>query len=202
MSSTPDSIDRREALRRTALLLGGALSAPAIAGVLAGCGDRRTDVATWKPRAFSPTQGEMLGTIAQHIIPATDTPGARDVGAHRFIDMMMAEYYAPADRARFVAGLVDLDTRAQQAHGRDFLRCDDSAQHALLTALDAETFGPTTPAAPPQREPSWFRTMKELTLLAYYTSEAGATRELRYESVPGRYEGCIPLAQVGRTWAV
>ena len=196
-----DSIDRREALRRTALLLGGALSAPAIAGVLGGCSDWRTDTATWKPRAFSSAQGEMIATIVQHIIPATDTPGARDVGAHRFVDVMMAEYYAAPDRERFAAGLTDLDARAKRAHGRTFLRTDDSGQRALLTALDAETFAPVAPATP-NRETPWFRTMKELTLLAYYTSEVGATKELRYESIPGRYHGCIPLAQVGRTWAV
>ena len=49
--------------------------------------------------------------------------------------------------------------------------------------------------------PPFFRTMKELTLLGYYTSQPGATKELRYLQVPGRFEGCVPFANVGRTWA-
>ncbi len=196
--TSPSLIDRREALRRVALILGGAVSAPAIAGVLAGCSGGAGGAGDWTPRAFSPTQGAMIETIADQIIPRTTTPGARDAGVHRFIDVMMAEYYLLADRDRFVAGLADLDARADRAHGRPFLRCDDSAQRSLLVALDAETFAqPQTP-----RETSWFRTMKELTVLGYYTSEPGATKELRHEPVPGRYEGCVPLARVGRAWAV
>lgn len=203
MTASRGLIDRREALRRTALLLGGALSAPAIAGVLAGCDDRRAGTSDWKPRAFSSSQGEMLATIAEQIIPATNTPGARDVGVHRFIDVMMADYYGAAEREQFVAGLSDLDARARRAHAHAFLRCSDSEQRALITALDTEAFAPpATPTVPPPRPlPPWFRTMKELTLLGYYTSEAGATKELRYEGVPGKYEGCIPFARVGRTWA-
>jgi gluconate 2-dehydrogenase gamma chain len=193
----PSAIDRREALRRVALLLGGTLSAPAIAGVLAGCSSGAENTATWKPRAFSAEQGEIVATIADHIIPRTDTPGARDVGVHRFIDTMMAEYYTPPVRERFTAGLADLDARATRAHRKHFRECDVASQQALVTALDTESF-----SAPPPHELPWFRTMKELTLLGYYTSGPGATKELRYEAVPGRYDGCVPLATVGRTWAV
>jgi hypothetical protein len=48
----------------------------------------------------------------------------------------------------------------------------------------------------------YFRLLKELVLLGYYTSEAGATRELRYAAVPGAFRGCVPLAEIGRAWAV
>jgi hypothetical protein len=44
--------------------------------------------------------------------------------------------------------------------------------------------------------------MKELTLVGYYTSEPGATQELRHEPVPGRYQACVPLSEIGRAWAV
>jgi gluconate 2-dehydrogenase subunit 3-like protein len=47
----------------------------------------------------------------------------------------------------------------------------------------------------------FFRAMKELTILGYYTSQPGATKELRYVQVPGRYDGCVPFAKIGREWA-
>ena len=236
-----ESIDRREALRRTAALLGGALSAPAIAGVLAGCeargGGKGTNGGDWAPRALSADQGELVATIAEHIIPETDTPGARAAGVHRFIDTMLAEYYPAAERERFLAGLADVDARARRAHGQRFLRCETGEQRKVLDQLDAETFAAPGQQQPPRPDPSkqtergesatppgdlrpdttrraapapasapapapFFRTMKELTLLGYYTSELGATKELRHAPVPGRYEGCVPLAQVGRAWAV
>ena len=188
-----DAMNRREALRRTALLLGGAVSAPTIAALLAGC-DARAGVNGWSPRALNADQAELVATIAEHISPETDTPGARSTGVHRFIDTMLAEYYTLDERRRFLAGLDDVDARARRSGGKSFLRLAPQGQLALLGELDRDAYA--KPATP------FFRTMKELTILGYYTSEPGATRELHHTPVPGRFEGCLPLAQVGRTWAV
>jgi hypothetical protein len=43
--------------------------------------------------------------------------------------------------------------------------------------------------------------LKELTLLGFFTSEPGATKVLQYNQVPGPYKGCVPVGEVGRTWA-
>jgi gluconate 2-dehydrogenase gamma chain len=240
-SDSPDSITRREALRRTAILLGGAISAPTLAGVLAGCS--RPDKSAGRAlKALSAEQSDTVAAIAEQIIPRTDTPGARDVGVPEFIDVMLAEYYPRAERDRFLAGLAQVDERAQKSFGKRFADATPAQQLELVRALDKETVatkGPAQPPAPPkdirertdapgsesplppelqsdtirwsrpvgpakkpQPEIPFFRTMKELTLIGYYTSEPGATKELRHEPVPGRYEGCIPFARVGRTWAV
>jgi hypothetical protein len=185
-----DVIGRREALRRAAILLGGALSAPAIAGVLAGCGSR-----SGTGGALTSGQLELVATVAEHIIPETDTPGARAADVHVFIDTMLAEHYPAAEKERVIDGLAELDARARQACGRPFIRCSADEQRALLTRIDQEAFAEG-------REPSWFRTFKELTVLGYYTSEIGATQELRHVTVPGRFDACVPLEQIGRAWAV
>ena len=234
MTAHPESIDRREALRRTALLLGGAISAPTLAAFLAGCETPAAGEKGWKPAALTNEQGAMVASIAEQIIPETDTPGARTVGVHRFIDKMLAEYYTPADRDAFLAGLAEVDRRAHDAKGKPYLRLSSAEQRELLTTLDAEAYHGTpasvTVASAPKgqedegsrsenatanqrkpdttrrqaspKRPPFFRTMKELTLLGYYTSEAGATRELKHAPVPGRFNGCVPFAQIGRAWAV
>src|SRR6266704_5167282 len=159
------AIDRREALRRAALVL---------AGVIAGCEARRSPAAGWRPRALSTDQAELVATVAEHILPETDTPGARAVGVHRFIDAMLAESYPAPERERFLSGLADLDARAQRSCGRPFLQCATQTQRTLLDQLDGAAFVTT-----PERDVvPFFRTLKELTLLGYYTSEIGATREL------------------------
>jgi len=193
-----ETIDRREALRRAALLLGGALAAPTVAGVLAGCQAARVPDGAWAPRALTRAQAELVAAMAEHILPETDTPGARAAGVHRFIDAMLAESCPPLERERFLAGLAEVDARAGRTSGHPFLQCAPADQRALLEVLDREAFASTRdePAVP------FFRTLKDLTLLGYYTSEIGATRELHHAPVPGRYDGCVPLAQVGRTWAV
>ena len=178
-------------------MLGGTISAPALAGLLAGCEkSARAPGTAWVPRAVSPEQGEMIAVIADLIIPTTDTPGARAVGVHEFIDTMLADYYGADDRARFAEGLTALDARARATCGEGFVRCAPERQIELIARLDHDTFASPQPARP------FFRTMKELTLLGYYTSEAGATRELRHAAVPGHYEGCVPFTTIGRTWAV
>src|SRR5436189_2507964 len=137
-------IDRREALRRAALVLGGALSTSTIAGVLAGCEARGTPDGAWTPRALTVDQLDLVATIAEHILPETDTPGARAVGVHRFIDAMLADSYPAEDRDRFLAGLADVDARARRTCGRAFLQCATAEQRALLVPLDREAFA-TTP---------------------------------------------------------
>src|SRR5437879_2316837 len=174
--SSNDLIDRREALRRAALLLGGTLSTSTIAGVLAGCEVRRTSEGVWAPRALTPDQLELVATIAEHILPETDTPGARAALVHRFIDAMLADSYSPDERQHFVAGLVDVDARAQRSSGRAFLRCATHQQRAVLDQLDREAFAAPLDreafAAPLDRSVTpFFRTVKELTVVGYYTSE-------------------------------
>jgi len=192
-----ESIDRREALKRVALLCGGALSAPTVAGVLSGC--QPSDSASWSPSALSDHQNDLVVTISERIIPATDTGGAEAAHVNRFIDAMLADGFPPADRDRFLSGLDAVDAEAESAHGTPFLECTAEQQTALMTAWDEAAFGPDAdfnPEAPP-----FFRTMKELTIFGYYTSEIGASQELRFDPVMGRYEPCVPFEEIGRTWA-
>lgn len=196
--SSSESIDRREALHRVGLLLGGLVSAPTAAGVLGGC--ERTSGPDWTPQTLTPAQNEMVDTIAEIILPATDTPGARAANVNRFVDAMLTGSYPPADRDRFLAGLQETNARCQDTYGSAFVECTADEQRALVGELDDETFGPDAPATN-RGEPPFFRMMKELTLVGYYTSEIGATQELKTNVVPGRYDGDVPYEEIGRAWA-
>ena len=88
-------MDRREALKRTAWLMGGAVSAPAIMGILKGCTAKPT--IDWKPVFLSADQGVLVSQVSEIIIPKTDTPGAKDVGVPGFIDQIVGECYAKED---------------------------------------------------------------------------------------------------------
>ena len=190
------SISRRQALEQVAILLGGAISAPTVAGVLSRP-TRRAWAASpaWAPRTLSPAQLELVATVAEHIIPQTDTPGARAAGVHRFVDTLLSDHYPATERDRFLAGLADLDARAQSAHGQPFRQCSPEQRIALLGEMDARAF------ASSRAEDGWFfRRLKELTIVGYYTSEFGAMQEL-HVSPFGAYRGDIPYASVGRAWS-
>ena len=183
-------MDRRDTLR-----LLGAASVPALAGlnpadVWAAVRERR-DLAPTRPRRrgfFDDRQRAMVDTIAEAIIPATDTPGARAAGVVAFVDVIVGEWYHDDERAMFLRGLGDVDSRSQADFQKPFLELTGPQQNAILTGLEAES------RAMPRGSPlSFFARMKDLTLYGYYTSEVGTRQELGEVFMPGRYDGAAPV---------
>lgn len=198
MQTSSPEIDRREALRRVGVLLGGVVSAPTVAGVLSGC-ERRSGT-DWSPQTLTAEQSQMVDTIAEIIIPATDTPGASAANVNRFIDALVGESYLPEDRDRFLTGLDDVNARCEETYGAPFVDCTSEQQLALVGELDDETFGADA-AEPDSENPPFFRMLKELVIVGYYTSEVGATQELKTNAVPGYYDGDVPYEEIGRAWS-
>ena len=214
-------LTRREALVRTAALLGSALAAPTIAGVLAGCGDQRPGTvasAAQTLRALTPAQEQLVAAMAEVILPTTDTPGARDAGVSLFVDRMLTDYHTAESREKFLAGLARIDAKALAEHGHPFVSCTAAQQFALVDALDAQAFSSRTPSVAATSLPSpdaapvttdakididthaFYAMLKELTLAGYYTSEAGATRELRVNPM-GRWRADVLYGELRTGWA-
>jgi gluconate 2-dehydrogenase gamma chain len=191
-------MDRREALQRTAMMLGYAVSAPAMMGILNGC--KATPELAYKPVFLTEDMARLVAEVAEIIIPKTDTPGAKDVGVPAFIDKMLGECYKKEDQDRFVKGATDFDADAKSTYGDTFIDCDAEKQKELVYKYHSEAIAAMKSDAPPKDRP-FILMMKELTMLGFFSSEPGATQVLQYEPVPGAYKGCVPLAEVGRTWA-
>src|SRR5436190_16838652 len=118
------------------MLLGGAISAPTLAGALSrSTRPAWATSAQWEPRTLSPAQLELVATVAEHIIPETDTPGARAAGVHRFVDTLLTDHYPTPERDRFLAGLADVAARARSAHAQAVAQCAPEQRIALPTEL-------------------------------------------------------------------
>jgi gluconate 2-dehydrogenase gamma chain len=197
-------MNRREALQQVAWLMGGAISAPAILGVLNGCSAKPS--AGWKPGFLSEEQGALIAEMAEIIIPRTDTPGAIDVGVPAFIDSMLKDAYPREDQERFIAGLEDFEARAQNSHRRTFLKLEPAQRLALVQSVhdDAAAIEVKLALPPSQLRRPFILMTKELTLLGFFTSHVGATQVLQYDPVPGAFHACIPVFEAGngRTWAL
>lgn len=180
--------------------MGGVISAPAIMGVLKGCTAKPS--VDWKPVFLSTDQATLVTTVAEIIIPKTDTTGATEAGVPGFIDIMLKDCYTKEDQERFLNGLQAFDEEAKKEHGDLFNTLDAPTQAAFVKkvhdAAIAEEKGDNKPAKRP-----FILMMKELTMLGFFTSKAGATEVLQYVAVPGAYKGCIPLSEAGngKTWA-
>lgn len=193
-------MDRREALKRTAWLMGGVVSAPAIMGILKGC-TARPDI-NWKPEFLTKDQATLVSEVAEIIIPKTDTPGAKDVGVPNFIDKMLLQVYSKEDQDRFISGLTAFDAEAQKAYGDPFLDLDEEERLELVKKHHDAAIQEEHNTDPAPKRP-FLLMMKELTMLGFFTSEIGATQVLQYDPVPGAYKGCIPVSEAGngKTWA-
>lgn len=169
---------------------------PALASVLSSC----SSGPDWTPVALSAKQREIVTVLAELILPETDTPGATAAGVPRFIDTMVGEALLDDDRVRFLDGVDAFDTRCVDTYGTPFLESTPGEQVALLGEIDEETFGPGAEPIDPETPP-FYVILKQMTLVGYYTSEIGATQELQLNLVPGRYDGNVPVDEVGRAWA-
>lgn len=197
------TMNRRQVLQRVAYLMGGAISAPAVLGLLNGCAPKQE--ASWQPVFLTKEQGAVVADIAEIIIPRTATPGAIDVGVPAFIDTMLKDVYTQEDRDRYLTGLKAFDDAARTAHSKAFVDLNKSQQTELVRKVHDEAVAVELahdPRPATLRRPFILMT-KELTLLGFFCSEPGATQVLQYVAVPGGFQACIPVAQAGngKAWA-
>ncbi len=185
-------MNRRDAIRDIGVLLGAAVTPSVARAVEAGFAAPPPGQAL---RTLTPQQGELLAALTELIIPTTDTPGARAARVDAFIDSLLTDLLTDEERDRFLVGLDAVDGRARALAGTSFLESSPRRQVAVLEALDREA---QQSADSPRPFFSWLR---ELTLVGYYTSEVGASQELRYVHVAGRYDGDVPYERVGRAYS-
>ncbi|GHM98917.1 hypothetical protein WSM22_04070 [Cytophagales bacterium WSM2-2] len=191
-------INRREAIRKTAMLMGTALTASMIS-FLESC--KNIPDLNYKPVFFNEDQARLVSEVAEIILPKTDTPGAKDVGVPNFIDMLVKECYKQEDQKKFIDGLNEFDQGANKKYGNRFIECSSGEREAYVIETHKDAIAAVKNDKSLPRP--FILKMKELTMLAYFTSEPGATKVLQYNQVPGAYHGCIPLSEAGngKTWA-
>ena len=199
-------ITRREAILRVSALLGGAALVGQTA-MLAACSPQAAnDPDSAKPDAVADNVGftdrdlALLDEIAETILPETGTPGAKAAGVGAFMALMVTDAYYPPDQAIFRQGMAAVDARCRDAFGRDFVSADPADRLKVLGALDTEQFEQMR-GKPEDAPRHFFRMMKELALLGYFTSEIGCTQAMRYVETPGRFDPCAPHAPGDKAWA-
>lgn len=202
-------MDRREAIKKTMLLTGYALTASTVQAVLTGCETERE--VNWTPKYFSAEQAALITNMAETILPRTKTPGAIDVGVPAFMERMVKDTYLPEDQEQFAAGLADVEARAQKAYGKPFATCKVKQQAKILEALDQEASVAglahkeavlNNPKLGEEPYFNFFLNFKSLALLGYFTSSFVGTKVLSYDPIPGAYLGCIPAKEVGNAWSL
>jgi hypothetical protein len=175
-------MNRKEAIHFISILLGGTLVGAN--AFLTGC--RSTGASNFNEEDIA-----YLDEIADTILPPTKTPGAKAAHTGQFIARMIDDCYDEKETAIFRKGMDSLNEIASKKYSQDFTKLKASERHELLVVVDNEQKQYMKDKK--ETEPvHYFRMMKELTLLGYFTSKEGVTQAKRYLPVPGKYIGCVP----------
>ena len=205
-------MNRRDAIGRVALIMGGTVIGAEY--FLSGCKSPTAQVSD----LFDADHVAFLNEVADTILPTTSSPGAKAANVGQFMAVMVRDCYTPADQKTFVEGVGKLDEASKKQYSSKFLDLSPAQRTDLLVALDKEQKEYTTDRnkkldadkaahkgdlkyKAPEIPNHYFRQMKELTLLGYFTSEIGATKALRYIAVPGHYDGNLPYKKGDKAWA-
>ena len=186
-------INRREAIKQVTVLLGGV----ALTGSGLITAVERAHARAARPRAqvgaFTAQEIALLDEVADTILPETKTPGAKAAHVGAFMALMVTDTYEPRDQTIFRDGMRTLSDAG-------FMTATPAQRLARLEQLDREqkAYMDARERGAPAH---YFRLMKELTLLGYFTSEIGCTQAMRYEESPGRFEPCVPYNPGETTWA-
>lgn len=135
---------------------------------------------------LSRSQDGLLADLVETIIPATDTPGAKALNVHQFVQKMVADCYPIAAQGSLRNGLDSLDVLAKTAYGKSFAEGDAAQRTALLTQLSQST---------DTGQKEFYSLVKGLTIRGYMSSEYVLTNLTNYQFIPGHYYGCVPVAQ-------
>lgn len=174
------NINRRTALRQFLVISAGAALLPSCLQ------DQAKSTILLKNFQIGAHEEKLLAELADTIIPATSTPGAKDISAHLFALKMLDDCYTEDDRKKFLKGLQQLDDAAKTAHGQSFIKCTPAQRESLIGGIENKT-------VPASELGFCYSMMKRLTILAYSSCQFFLTKVKVYELVPARYHGCVPV---------
>ena len=195
-------MDRRELLKMIAVLTGGAVVGAE--AFLTGCKNAET-----VGIEFTPKNMAFLDEVAETILPATNTPGAKAAKVGQFMTGIVNDCYDEDDQKTFHDGMKQLNDAFDKKYSTSFMNGTPQQRHDFLVELDKEAKEHQKKRADSMNDKAqknkmpnhYFSLMKQLTLWGYFTSKEGMTQALRYNPVPGRYEGCIDYKKGDKSFA-
>ena len=184
------AMNRRDAIKSFAIMMGGTMVGAN--AILTGCAPEDQIVGL----EFSPKDIAFLDEIGEAIIPTTDTPGAKATKIGEFMQMMVKDTYNAEQQQIFVDGLNYIQKDFKSSKGKSFMDASVEERTEYLNELKEKAVDTE------QKGPAVVGMLRDLTVLGYFTSEIGATQQLRFVEVPGRYDACIDYKPGDKAYAI
>ncbi len=189
-------MNRRDLIKNVVLIIGGTLSAPTLKA-MDFWADKQRSSKGLSDFKLDPIQQSILAEVAEMILPKTTTPGAKDAGVPAFIEMMIKDCYYEPEQMSFKEGLADLKdlnfmklAAAERVGVLKYMEQDtkkEMQRRQVKQTKMGDNIDEEQIKAAQKGLPFW-RLVKELTLLGYYTSEIGVNASFEYNPIPGKLE--------------
>jgi hypothetical protein len=173
------NMNRRSAIRYFIIVGAGAVLLPT-------CKPSPKKISAYNNITIDEDQEALLASIAETVIPDTNTPGAKGISAHLFALQMLNDCYEQKDRDRFLKGMQQFSEDVQKNYKRSFTECREDERKKIIAAINSQK-DPTNDAA------YFYNTLKGLTLEAYTTSKYYLTNVQEYKLVPGKFKSSVPV---------
>ena len=198
------TMDRRDAIKKSGLLVGIAMSAGSLTLLMQSC--QSQDRLSWEPKFLNEQEALTVSAMLDRMLPQTETPGATELKVDLFVDLMFADSLSPEDQTHCRNGLTDFMEHCRNEFNRPFHRLTSAQQDGALRALGERTnqfnpsiWGSTLGVQPPI---DFYRRLRQFALLGYFTSEEVGKNVLAYDPIPGQYQGCTDLAKGQKIWSL
>lgn len=177
-------MDRRSVIRNFAYISVGAIILPACVQ-----NEKRTSTAL-KNIKISYDQEQMLADLAQTILPSAGGTGAgaKELQSHLFALMMIDDCWSPDEQQKFMNGLKQFEDITQKRFNTSFARCSDEQKNQWLKDLEEKKNIPEDAQA-------FYASIKKLTVQSYTSSENYMVNIVKYNILPGKFKGCVPVNQ-------
>lgn len=174
-------MNRRTAIRNVIIISAGA-------GLLPSCLQEDKSIVFLKNISISGSQEKMLETLADAIIPKTNSfIGATDLKAHEFVLIMIDDCSSPEDQKKFTDGLKAFDKLSHDKFGQIFTGYTNEQKKSLLSDLEKNK-------EVPEDALNFYKTVKRYTLQSFTSSKEYMTDIKKYQMIPGpNFKGCVKV---------
>ncbi|MEG3656798.1 gluconate 2-dehydrogenase subunit 3 family protein [Arenibacter palladensis] len=131
----------------------------------------------------------ILIELVDCIIPATSTPGAKELSIDKFILTMIADCYDKNVQKNFIAGLGELNDTTKKTYNAEFTDLTNGQRAEIFHQLTKKLTAPNT-------EGNFFPLVRDLTIFGYIKSKYYLLNIVKYEFIPSRFNGSFPLNEV------
>jgi hypothetical protein len=187
-------MNRRNALKNTALMAGVTLGGTTLASMINACQQQHR--LSWKPVFFSESQAKDVSAIVDMLLPKTEPPGGLDLKVDLFVDLMCEKTLSTSDKEHVLKTYETFLVKCLDTREANFYKLEEKDKKELLQNLgkNTNTFNPGVWGSPlgEQAPIDFYRRVRQFALVGYFTSEEIGKNHLVYDPIPGTYKGCIP----------